>query len=104
VVTVKFTALLSFMLGATETSRYPEVAPEGMVTTIDVLVHELTVTGAPFSKTKLPPSDAPKPVPVIPTWLPIDPVVPDTAVIVGAGFAVELTETLSRVAVTSAPL
>jgi hypothetical protein len=86
------------MLGATETSKYPEVAPAGIVVTIDVLVHELTVIGAPFSMTKLPPSDAPKPVPVICTWPPIDPVVADTAVIAGAGLAVELTDTLSKVA------
>jgi hypothetical protein len=33
------------MLGATDTSNGPDVAPVGIVITIDVLVHELTVTG-----------------------------------------------------------
>ncbi len=51
---MKITGLLSFMLGATETSNGPEVAPVGTVTMIDVPVHELTVMGAPFSVTKLP--------------------------------------------------
>jgi len=40
-VTVKRTALLSFMLGATETSKGPEVAPTGMVMLIDVLLQVL---------------------------------------------------------------
>jgi hypothetical protein len=92
------------MLGATETSNGPEVAPTGIVTMIEVLVHELTVMGAPFSITKLPPCDAPKPVPVMFTWLPIEPVVAETLVIAGAGVVVELTETLSKVAVASVPL
>jgi hypothetical protein len=101
-VTVKSTALLSFMLGATETSKGPVVAPAEIVITIDALDHELTVIGALFSVTKLPPCEAPKPVPVISTWLPIDPVVAETLVITGARAAVELTETLSKVAVTRA--
>jgi hypothetical protein len=64
-VTAKYTALLLFMLGARETVMYPEVAPVGIVTMIDVLLHELTVTGALFNITRLPLCDAPKPEPVI---------------------------------------
>jgi len=64
-VTSKFTGLLSFMLGATETSRYPVVAPTGMVMMIEVLLQELIVTRAPLSVTKLPLSEGPKPVPLI---------------------------------------
>ena len=66
-VTVKFTALLSFMLGATETNNGPEVAPAGIVMTRNVLLQELIVIGTLFSVTKLPPCAAPKPVPVIST-------------------------------------
>jgi hypothetical protein len=102
VVTAKYTALLLFMPGATETTKYPEVAPEGTVMMTEVLLHELTVTGALFSITRLPPCDAPKPDPLITTSLPIDPVVAETLVITGAGVAVELTDTLSKVAVASA--
>ena len=98
-VTVKRTALLSFMLGATETSKGPEVAPTGMVMLSDVPLQVLTVTAAPFSNTALPPCGAPNPEPDITTWLPMDPVVAETAVITGAGAAAELTDTLSNVAV-----
>jgi hypothetical protein len=101
---VKFTALLSFMLGATETSNGPEVAPVGIVMMIEVLLHELIDAGALFNNTKLPPCEAPKPVPVINTWLPIAPVVAETLVMTGAGAAVELIDTLSKVAVASAEL
>src|ERR1700726_3548593 len=86
-VTVKTIALLSFMLGATETSNGPEVAPAGMVMVIDVALQRLIVTAAPFSRTALPPCDAPNPVPEITTWLPIEPVVAETVVITGAGAA-----------------
>ncbi len=75
-VTVKRTALLSFMLGATETSKGPEVAPTGMVMLSDVPLQVLTVTAVPSSSTALPPCEAP-----------------------GAGAAAELTDTLSNVAV-----
>ena len=101
-VTVKRTALLSFMLGATETSKGPEVAPTGMVILIDVPLQVLIVTAAPFSRTALPPCKAPKPEPEITTWLPMDPVVAETAVMTGAGAAAELTDTLSNVAVAKA--
>jgi hypothetical protein len=101
-VTAKYTALLLFMLGATETTMYPEVAPVGIVMMIDVLLHELTVTGALLSVTRLPLCDAPKPEPVICTWLPTEPVVAEMLLITGAGEAVELIETLSKVAVARA--
>ncbi len=90
--------MLSFMLGAMEASKDPEVAPAGIVILIDVPLQVLMVTAAPFSNTALPLCWAPNPVPVITTWLPMDPVVAETAVITGAGAAVELTDTLSNVA------
>jgi hypothetical protein len=53
-VIVNTKALLSFIAGATETSINPEVAPEGIVTVIEVLLQALIVTGALFKKTSLP--------------------------------------------------
>jgi hypothetical protein len=88
------------MLGAIETSSGPDVAPVGIVNVIDVALQELVVTAVPFSNTALPPCVAPKLAPVIVTWLPTDPVVAETLVITGAGAAVELTDTLSNVAVS----
>jgi hypothetical protein len=67
VVTVKRTALLSFIPGATETSNAPDVAPAGIVVVIDVPLHVLIVTAAPFSNTALPPCVPPNPVPEITT-------------------------------------
>jgi len=90
------------MLGAMETSKGPEVAPVGIVIVMDVLLQVLMVTAAPFSRTALPPCEAPKPEPEITTWLPIDPVVAETAVMTGAGAAVELTDTASKLAVARA--
>ena len=49
------------MLGATETNSGPEVAPVGIVTVIEVLLHELIVTNAPFNVAKLVLCDAPNP-------------------------------------------
>jgi hypothetical protein len=86
------------MFGAMETSKGPEVAPGGIVMVIDVPLHMLMVTAAPFSRAALLPCEVPKPVPEITTWLPIEPVVADTAVMTGAGAAAELTDTLSNVA------
>ena len=100
-VTVKRTALLSFIPGATDTSNGPDAAPAGIAIVIDVPLQLLIVTPTPFSKTALPPCDPPNPVPEITTWLPIDPVVADTPVIAGAGAAAELTDTLSNVAVAN---
>jgi len=96
---VKRTALLSFMFGATDTSNGPELAPTGIVMLIDVPLQLLMVTAAPFSSTALLPCVAPKPVPEITTWLPIDPVVAETAVMTGAGDPVVLSDTPSNVAV-----
>jgi len=90
------------MLGAIDTSNGPDVAPTGIVMLIDVPLQVFTVTAPPFSNTALPLCWAPNPVPVITTWLPIDPVVAETAVITGAGAAVELSDTLSNVALANA--
>jgi hypothetical protein len=98
-VTANVTALLSFMLGATETSNGPEVAPAGIVIVIAVALHELILTGRVLNVTTLPFCVAPKPVPLITTWLPASPVVADRPVMTGAGEVVELTDTLSNVAV-----
>ena len=81
------------MLGATETTRYPDVAEVEIVITIDVSLHELTSIGALLSVTALAPCVAPNPDPVITTWLPIAAVVAETLVMLGPGDAVELTET-----------
>ena len=89
------------MLGATDTSNGPDVAPAGIVIVMDVPLQVFTVTAAPFSSTALPPCGVPNPVPEITTWLPIDPVVAEIAVITGAGAAAELTDTLSNVAVAN---
>jgi hypothetical protein len=87
------------MLGATETTMYPDVAPVGIVVVMDVPLHELIVTGTSFNNTTLLLCVVPNPEPEITTWLPIDPVVAETLVITGAGAAVELIDTLSNVAV-----
>src|SRR5208282_643143 len=103
-VTVKPTALLSFMVGATETTMGPEVAPTGIVTAIDVALQVFTVTTPPFRYTALFPCVLPNPLPVIATGVPTGPPVAERLVITGAGAAAELTETLSNVAVASAEL
>jgi hypothetical protein len=87
------------MLGATDTTRSPDVAPVGIVTVIDVPLQELIVSAEPLSSTTLLPCEAPNPVPEITTWLPTEPVVAETLVIKGAGLAVVLTDTLSNVSV-----
>jgi hypothetical protein len=89
------------MVGATDTARIPEVAPLGIVIVMDVADQELIVVGRPFKRTWLLPADAPKPVPEITTWLPMEPVVAETLVMRGAVDEVELIETLSSVAVAS---
>jgi hypothetical protein len=87
------------MLGATETTIGPDVAPEGMLITIPVAVHELIVTGTSFNKTMLFPCETPNPEPKIVISLPTRAVVADSEVITAAGETVELTDTLSNVAV-----
>jgi hypothetical protein len=89
------------MLGATDTTNTPVVAPDGIVIAIELSLQELIVTGTSFNVTTLPLSDAPNPEPLIVTWLPTPPVVADTLVMTGAGAATELTETLSKVAVAN---
>jgi hypothetical protein len=93
---VKVAGLLLFMFGATDTVNGPDVAPDGMVIPIEVLLHTLIVTNAPFNVTSPTP---PNPVPLITTWLPTEPVVADTPVMTGAGADVELIDTLSNLAV-----
>src|SRR5229473_1499025 len=90
------------MLGATDTTKGPEVAPDGIVMVMDVALQELIVTSAPFSSTTLLPWEAPNPVPEINTGLPMDAVVAEMLLITGAGAEAELTETLSKTAVASA--
>jgi hypothetical protein len=89
------------MLGATETTIGPEVAPVGIVMLIDAALQVLIVTGVPFKITTLPFCDPPKPEPEIVTWLAIDPVVADRPEITGAENPDPgaLTDTLSKVAV-----
>jgi hypothetical protein len=81
----------------------PDVAPVGIVIAMDVALHELIVIGTAFTTTKLEPWEDPKFVPVIVTVPPTEPVVAETLVITGAGLAVELTETLSKVLVCKVP-
>jgi hypothetical protein len=64
---VKNTGLLSFMLGATDTTKGPEVAPAGMVMLMFVALQALMVTGVPFSNTTLLPCGAPKFEPLMAT-------------------------------------
>src|SRR5216110_543346 len=66
-------ALLSFMLGATDTTTGPEVAPVGMVTVIDVPLQEVAAIAEPFNITAPVPCEAPKPEPEITAWLPATP-------------------------------
>ena len=87
------------MLGARDTSRYPEVAPDGIVMMIEVLLQELTVTGTLFKVTKLLPSEEPNAEPVTTTWLPTGPVVAERPVMTGEWIVVLFTETESNVAV-----
>jgi hypothetical protein len=102
VVTVNCTALLSFRLGATETTKSPVVAPLGRVTVIEFAAQELIVTGTAFSVTMLPAPLGPNPDPEITTWLPTGAVVADTPEMYGLGVTVEFTETLSYVALDRA--
>ena len=87
-----------FMVGATDTASGPEVAPEAMLTVIDVPFQESMVIGVSFICTRLAPWLAPNPVPEITTWLPTAAVVALTLLMIGAGVAAELSDTLSKVA------
>jgi hypothetical protein len=55
------------MLGATDTTKFPDEAPAGIVMLMEVPLHELMVTGAEFKVTILPFCALPKPVPLIVT-------------------------------------
>ena len=77
------------------------MAPEGIVTLIDVPLQEFTVTGVPFKKTELPFCVLPKPVPEMTAVLPGVAGDGETPVIAGAGLPVELSETLSNFAVAA---
>jgi len=98
-VMVNTTGLLVFILGPTETAKYPVIAPDAIVIVIDVSLHEFTVIGASLSRTTLLACELPKCKPLITTWLPIEPVVAETPVMTGAGADAELTDTLSKRAV-----
>jgi hypothetical protein len=100
-VTVNHTGLLSFMLGATDTTSIPVVAFEGTVAVTDMSLQELIVIGTAFNVTILPPCEAPKFEPLITTCVPTFPVVADTPVMTGAVFVVELTDMFSKFALTS---
>jgi hypothetical protein len=97
--TVKVKGLLSFMVGARETIRGPEVAPVPTVVTIDVSLQDTIVARVVLNVTKLPFCEEPNPLPVIVTWVPTTPDAGETPVIAGAGEAVGLTDTLSKVTV-----
>jgi len=66
-----------------------------------VALQLFTVTCDPFNVTVLVDWVFPNPVPKMVTGLPPGPVVAERRVIVGPGFAVEVTSTLSKVAVAS---
>jgi|SRR5437867_8522073 len=92
------------MPGARETTKGPVVAPDGTVAVIDVALHALTVAALSLNKTTPFPEEAPKPVPEITTWPPIDPVVAETLVMAGAGFVAVVIEKLSMLPVYKAPV
>ena len=99
---MKITGLLSFMLGATETTNGPEVAPAGMVMLMDASApgvdgHRSSVQqhdAASLGRAKIQAIDR--------DLTPDGSGVAETLVITGAGAAVEFTETLSNVAVVKA--
>jgi hypothetical protein len=82
----------------------PDVAPDGMVTAIDVSLQRLIVTGKSLRVAILLPCDAPNPDPLIITWVPTGPVVADSELITGAGFAWVLNDTSSNVTVPPLPV
>jgi hypothetical protein len=96
--------LLSFILGATETTIRPDVAPDGIVAVIDVSLQEMMINAKPLSIATLPSWEVPNPVPEIVTWLPTDPVVAEIPLMTGGVDEAEVIETLSNVAVASAEL
>src|SRR5215467_7355676 len=93
--TVNVSGLLQFMVGATQTTKGPEVAAVGTLTVIEVELQEFTVAAVPFRRTTLLPC-GPKPEPEMTTCVPMFPEVGEILVIEGAGAAAELMETLSK--------
>jgi len=87
------------MDGARVTTNSPEVEAVGTVIVMEVSLHEVTGTAAPFSSTALPPWVTPKPEPESTTVLPTDPVVGEMALNIGELVPFAVTETLSNVAV-----
>ena len=87
------------MAGPTDTTRYPDVAPAGIVIVIELALQELIVAATAFIRAWLLPCDAPNPDPEITIWLPTEAVVAETPVITGAGLDGVLIDTLSNVAV-----
>jgi len=89
------------MLGPTRTDRGPEVAPVGIVIAMNVSLQELIVVSIPLNITTLLLCADPNPEPAIAIWSPTGPVVAERLVMTGAGAAMELIDTLSKVAVPS---
>src|SRR5690348_11088759 len=104
VVTSNQSGLLLFMVGATITTTFPLLAPAGTVTSIVVFVQPFTGIETPPNMTTLFPWEAPNPEPIIANVVPTEPAVTESEVITGAGLAVELTDTLSNVAVAKLEL
>ena len=87
------------MVGATATTNGPEVAPDGTLVVIVLLLQLLIVAGEPFNVTVLEPCAAPNPLPDITIGFPVVPVVAETVLIAGATTEAKFTDTLSNVAV-----
>ena len=92
------------MPGAMETTKGPIVAAVGTVVVIDVALQALTVAALSLNRTTPLPAEAPKPVPVIVTWPPTEPVVAETLVIAGAGLADVVIKRLSMTPLYKAPV
>ena len=97
--TANATELLALRLEPTATAKSPEVVPDAIVKVIEDSFQELIVCEVPLMSTRLLPCVVPKPLPLTTTWLPIEPVVADIPVIMGADDKLEVMATLSNVAV-----
>ena len=87
------------MPGPIATAMRPETAPAGMVTVMELFAQATVGIAVSFSMTVLLPCEAPKFEPVITNWLPIIPVVEESAVITGGVIVEVLRATLSKLAV-----
>ena len=90
------------MLGAVVTTIGPDVAPDGIVREIEVLLQVTIVTSVPLSLVR--PTCDPKFDPEIVTWLPAAPVVAESPLIIGAAVLPDVMETLSKLAVARFPV